>query len=148
MRDALLAAYPWIKSLHLVMVVAWMAGMMYLPRLFVYHFDAERGGEAERFFVVMERRLLKGIINPSMILVWILGATMIYANPALLKEGWFLIKLAMVIGISAAHGAYAGARKKFEKGERPRSQRYWRIMNEVPFVLMIVAVAMAIARPI
>lgn len=148
MRDFLLSNYASLKAAHLVMVIAWMAGMMYLPRLFVYHFDAERGGEAERFLTTMERRLLKGIINPSMILVWLLGGLMLYANPALFAESWFQLKFAMVVGISAVHGVYAGARKRFEKGERPRTKRFWRIMNEAPFLMMIVAVVMVIVRPI
>jgi putative membrane protein len=147
MRDVLLAAYPWLKALHLAAVIAWMAGMMYLPRLFIYHHQAERGGEAERFFVMMERRLLKGIINPAMIAVWALALLMLWANPALLSAGWFHIKLPMVVGISAIHGWYASARKSFERGERPRTERFWRIMNEIPFVLMLVAVFMAVAKP-
>ena len=84
MRATLLEHYATIKAIHLVMVVAWMAGMMYLPRLFVYHHQSAPGGEAETFFKTMERRLLKGVVNPAMILVWLLGATMLYANPALL----------------------------------------------------------------
>lgn len=147
MRDALLAAYPWLKSFHLVMVIAWMAGMMYLPRLFVYHHQSQKGGEAEANFIAMERRLLKGIINPSMIAVWILGSIMIYANPSLLKTPWFLVKFAAVLAISAVHGLYAVAQKKFAAGERPRTEKFWRMMNEVPFVLMIVAVVMVIVRP-
>lgn len=147
MRDALLAAYPWIKAFHLIFVIAWMAGLMYLPRLFIYHHQAEKGGEAERAFTVMERRLLKGITTPSMIVVWLLAVTMIYANPGLFSQGWFHLKLASVIGITGVHGLYAGAQRKFEAGERPRTERFWRMINEVPFVLMIVAVVMVIARP-
>lgn len=147
MRDFLLAHYLWIKAAHLVFVIAWMAGMMYLPRLFVYHHQAEKGGEAERYFTQMERRLLKAIINPSMGLVWILGLTLIFANPALLQLHWFQLKLAGVIGISAIQGLYANAQRKFAAGERPRSERFWRAMNEVPFLLMVVVVAMVIVRP-
>jgi putative membrane protein len=147
MREALLSVYPWIKGLHIAAVIAWMAGMMYLPRLFVYHHQSEKGGEAERFFVVMERRLLRGIVNPAMIAVWGLGIVMTYANPALLETPWFLVKLAAVTAISAIHGVYAGARRRFEKGERPRTERYWRIMNEIPFALMIVAALLAMAKP-
>jgi putative membrane protein len=147
MQDILLTAYPWLKALHVAAVIAWMAGMMYLPRLFIYHHQAERGGEAERFFVVMERRLMKGIINPSMIVVWTLAGLMLYANPALFSAGWFHIKLPMVIGISAIHGWYESARKSFERGERPRTERFWRIMNEIPFVLMLVAIFMAVVEP-
>jgi putative membrane protein len=146
-REFLLSVYPWLKALHIAAVVAWMAGMMYLPRLFIYHHQAERGGEAERFFVEMERRLLKGIINPSMIAVWVIAGLMLYANPGLLGAGWFHIKLAMVIGISAIHGWYARARRAFEQGERPRSEKFWRIMNETPFLLMLVAIFMAVVKP-
>ena len=147
MREALLAAYPFIKGLHIVAVIAWMAGMMYLPRLFVYHHQAEPGGEAERFFVLMERRLLKGIVNPAMIAVWLLAGLMLYAKPALFSSRWFLVKLAIVTSISAIHGLYARARRRFEAGERPNSERYWRMMNEVPFALMIVAALLAVTKP-
>jgi len=146
-RDLLLSAYPLIKATHIAAVIAWMAGMMYLPRLFVYHHQAEKGGEAERFFVQMERRLLKGIINPAMIAVWALAGLMLYANPALLGAGWFHVKLAAVLAISAIHGWYARARRAFERGERPRSEKFWRIVNEVPFLLMLVAVFMAVLKP-
>ena len=147
MRDALLAIYPWIKSFHLIMVIAWMAGMMYLPRLFVYQHQSEKGGEAERYFIQMQRRLLKGIINPSMVLVWVLGIAMLYANPAILSQGWFHVKLALVVAVSAIHGFYASSRRKFEKGERPRTEKFWRIMNEVPFLAMILIVVMVIVKP-
>lgn len=147
MRDFLLTHYQSIKAIHLVMVIAWMAGMMYLPRLFVYHHQSAPGGEAERFFQQMQRRLLKGIINPSMILVWVLGATMLYANPALVSEPWMQVKLTMVTGIAAVHGWYAAAFKRFARGERPRTEKFWRIMNEVPFLAMIVAVVMVIVKP-
>lgn len=129
------------------MVIAWMAGMMYLPRLFVYQHQSEKGGEAERFFIQMQRRLLKGIINPSMIFVWGLGILMLIANPATLSQGWFHLKLALVVAISAIHGFYASARRKFEKGERPRSEKFWRIMNEIPFLATIVIVIMVIVKP-
>lgn len=147
MLEFLLSIYLWIKALHVVAVIAWMAGMMYLPRLFVYHHQAQKGGEAETQLVAMERRLLKGIINPSIIAVWILAGLMLYANPALFSEGWFQVKLAAVLGISAIHGVYAGAQKKFARGERPNTEKFWRIMNEAPFLLMIVAAVMVIVRP-
>ena len=147
MRDILLSIYPWLKSLHVVAVIAWMAGMMYLPRLFIYHHQAERGGEAERAFVTMERRLLKGIMTPAITAVWLIAGLMLYATPSLLEQGWLHVKLATVVGISAIHGFYASAQKALERGERPRDGRFWRIVNEVPFVLMLVAVVMVIVRP-
>ncbi len=139
--------YLWIKAIHLVMVIAWMAGMLYLPRLFIYHHQSEKGGEAERFFVVMERRLLKGIINPAMIAVWILGILMLIANRELLSSGWFHVKFALVLAISGIHGFYAAARRKFEAGERPRTEKFWRIMNEVPFLMLVVIVVLVITKP-
>jgi len=139
--------YLMLKALHLSAVIAWMAGMMYLPRLFIYHLMSSQGGEADGFFVKMERRLLKGIMTPALVAVWLFAVLMLIANPALLKAGWFHVKLPMVIGISAIHGFYAATQKKFERGERPRSDRFWRLMNEAPFVLMLVAVFMAIMKP-
>lgn len=147
MRDFLLAHYFSIKALHIIAVIAWMAGMMYLPRLFIYHHQAKKGGEAERFFVTMERRLFLGIINPSIIAVWLLAGLMLYARPEIMGQGWFLVKFPMVLAISGVHGWYSRARKAFERGERPRSEKFWRMMNEVPFVLMIVAVFMAVTKP-
>lgn len=147
MRDFLLTHYFWIKALHLIAVIALMAGMMYLPRLFIYHHQAARGGEAERLFIQMERRLMRGIINPAMIAVWLLASLLLYANPAILGTGWFMVKFPMVLGISGIHGWYSRARKAFERGERPRTERFWRIINEVPFLMMAVAVFMAVVKP-
>jgi putative membrane protein len=146
-RDFLLANYLWVKSLHIIAVIAWMAGMMYLPRLFIYHVDAERGGEAERLFVVMERRLFLGIVNPSIIAVWALAGAMLYARPDIMGEGWFMAKFPLVLTISAIHGFYSRARKAFARGERPGSVRFWKIINEVPFVLMIAAVFLVVVKP-
>jgi putative membrane protein len=147
MAEFLSGIYLWIKAAHLIFVIAWMAGMMYLPRLFVYQHQSEKGGEAERYFIQMQRRLLKGIINPSMALVWVLGILMLIASPAILSQGWFHVKLALAVAISAIHGFYAASRRKFEKGERPRSEKFWRIMNEVPFLALIVIVIMVIVKP-
>ena len=147
MAAFLSSIYLWIKAAHLIFVIAWMAGMMYLPRLFVYQHRSEKGGEAERYFIQMQRRLLKGIMTPSMILVWVLGILMLIASPAILSQGWFHVKLALAVAISAIHGFYAASRRKFEKGERPRSEKFWRIMNEVPFLALIVIVIMVIVKP-
>jgi len=146
-REFLLSIYPWIKALHIIAVIAWMAGMMYLPRLFIYHHQAEKAGEAERLFTVMERRLFLGIINPSIIAVWLFAGAMLYARPDLMGQGWFMVKFPIVLGISALHGYYSRARKAFARGERPRSEKFWRIVNEVPFALMLVAVFMAVVKP-
>ena len=147
MAEALSAAYLWLKALHILAVIAWMAGMMYLPRLFIYHHQSEKGGEAEKLFVVMERRLLKGIMNPSIGAVWVLGILLLVANREVLSTGWFGFKLAAVIAISGMHGFYASARRKFEAGERPRSEKFWRLMNEAPFILLILIVFLAVLKP-
>jgi protoporphyrinogen IX oxidase len=139
--------YLILKALHLAAVIAWMAGIMYLPRLFIYHLEATPGGEAQAFFIKMERRLLKGIMNPSLVAVWLMAILMLIANPGLLQAGWFHMKLPMVVGISAIHGFYAATQKKFERGERPNTGTFWRIMNEAPFLLMLVALFLAVLKP-
>lgn len=147
MTGFLIDHYNWIKALHIAGVIAWMAGMMYLPRLFIYHHQSQPGGEAAGYFIAMERRLLKGIMTPALVFVWIMAILMITANPALFSSGWFHVKLAAVIGISAVHGFYAASQKKFAGDARPRTEKFWRIMNEVPFVLMLVAVFLAVTKP-
>ena len=147
MQEFLLPYYNWIKSLHLIAVIAWIAGMMYLPRLFIYHHQAEQGGEAADYFVVMERRLLKGIMNPSLIAVWLLGFLMLAVIPAYASSGWFIIKFIAVVGISGIHGFYSASQKKFASGEKPRTEKFWRIINEVPFILLIIIVIMVIEKP-
>ncbi len=146
-REILLSAYLWLKVLHIAAVIAWMAAMMYLPRIFIYHFQAEAGGEAERFFTVMERRLMKGIMTPALVVVWVAALMMLYANPELLTAGWFHVKLASVLTISGIHGVYIGAQRKFEAGERPRTEKFWRYINEAPFVLMLIVLIMVVIRP-
>ncbi|WOI53310.1 protoporphyrinogen oxidase HemJ [Parvularcula sp. LCG005] len=143
----LVSLYPWIKVVHILAVIAWMAGMMYLPRLYVYHHQSKPGGEAEGLYVQMERRLLKGIMNPAMIATWIFGLLMIAAIPAYGSQPWFIIKFLAVISMSGVHGFYSASYKKFAKGERPRTEKFWRIMNEVPFLLLILIVIMVIVKP-
>ncbi len=147
MAEFLAPAYIWIKATHVAAVIAWMAAMMYLPRLYIYHHQSAPGGEAEGYFIAMERRLLKGIMTPAMIVVWLLAIVMIIANPVLLSTPWFLVKLAAVMGITGIHGFYSAAQKKFATGVRPRTEKFWRFMNEAPFILMLVAVFLAVAKP-
>ncbi|MCI5043329.1 MAG: protoporphyrinogen oxidase HemJ [Aquisalinus sp.] len=147
MQEFILSYYNWIKSLHLIAVIAWMAGMMYLPRLFIYHHQAQQGGEADKYFKVMERRLLKGIMNPSLIAVWVLGLLMLVAIPGYASSGWFITKFIAVIGISGIHGFYSATQKKFEYGDKPKTEKFWRIINEVPFILLIIIVIMVIVKP-
>jgi putative membrane protein len=147
MQEFLATHIQWIKVLHLTFVIAWFAGMMYLPRLFVYHHQAEPGGEAAQFFTLMERRLMKGIINPSMIAVWVLGVILMFANPVAAMSVWLHIKLVLVLAISGIHGFYSTSMKKFAAGEKPRTQKFWRIMNEVPFILLILVLILALVKP-
>ena len=138
--------YEWLKAFHIVAVIAWMAGMLYLPRLFVYHADVPAGSERSQMLKVMERRLLKAIINPAMIATWLLGLTLawisgFYASP------WLWLKFALVIGLSALHGHLTKAVRLFAEDRNTRSSRYWRIMNEVPAVLMIGIVLLVVLKP-
>jgi protoporphyrinogen IX oxidase len=138
--------FLWIKSLHVISIIAWMAGMLYLPRLFVYHVDAEAGSVQSETFKVMERRLLKGIINPSMTLAWIFGLWMAYELEAW-RDGWFHAKFALVLIMSGAHGYLSRCVKTFAKDENTRSAKFYRILNEVPTVLMIGIVILVIGKP-
>ena len=139
--------YPWLKVLHLGAVIAWMAAMLYLPRLFIYHHQSEPGGEASRFFVAMERRLLKGIMTPSMVAAWVFAILLMFANSSVLSEGWLHIKIALVLAMTGVHGFYAANQKKFMLDQRPRSEKFWRLMNEVPFGIMILVLIMVLIRP-
>ena len=139
-------AYRWVKALHVVAVISWMAGMLYLPRLFVYHCDVPPGSAQAETFTVMERRLLGIIINPAMIVTWISGLWLVWQLGAYLSA-WFLVKFAAVLLMSVVHGHLSAALRRFADGTNTRSVRYWRMMNEVPAVLMIVIVVMVIVRP-
>ena len=140
--------YLWIKALHVISIIAWMAGMLYLPRLFVYHCAAERGSVQSETFKVMERRLLKAIINPAMGAAWIFGIAMIVLNPEMLKgQGWLHAKLTLVLLMSGLHGVLARHVRLFANDANTKSQKYFRILNEVPTVLMIVIVIPVIVRP-
>lgn len=139
-------ALLWIKAGHIISVIAWMAGMLYLPRLFVYHCETPPGSEGSERFKVMERRLLKGIINPSMIAVWILGLTLAWISGAHLKT-WFQIKFVLVIGLSGFHGFLVARWRDFANDRNTRSARFYRIANEVPAVAMVLIVILAVVKP-
>lgn len=147
MQYELLSHYDWLRAIHLIAVMSWMAGMLYLPRLFVYHVDAKKGSTQSETFKVMERRLLKFIINPAMIVTWLAGLAMLYANPALLSEGWMHAKLLFVVLMSAAHGVLASHTRKFANDANVKTAKYFRILNEVPTALMILIVIMAVVEP-
>ncbi|MCQ8183820.1 protoporphyrinogen oxidase HemJ [Parvularcula maris] len=140
--------YPWFKIAHILSFTAWMAGMLYLPRLFVYHHGAEAGGEAARTFTVMEEKLLRLIMNPAMIATWLFGLLLVAGPYGWHDDGWFLIKFVAVILMSGVHGFYAASRKKFAAGEKPRTAKFWRMINEVPFLLLAIIVAMVILKPL
>lgn len=141
------ALYLWIKAGHVIAVIAWMAGMLYLPRLYVYHADAEKGSDKSETFKVMERRLLRMIVNPAMIAAWLFGGTMIALNPALMHEGWLHVKLTCLLLMQLVHALYARWRKAFERDENTRSASFYRWWNEAPTVLLVVIVIMVVVRP-
>lgn len=139
--------YDLLRGLHIIAVIAWMAGMLYLPRLYVYHTRAAAGSEMDETFKEMERKLLRIIINPAMIATWLFGLLLIGANTGLrggdwtwLGQPWMVVKLVSVILLSGWHGFLAGARRKFEAGANTRSEKFWRMSNELPFLLAIVIV--------
>ena len=137
---------PWLLSLHIIAVIAWMAGMLYLPRLFVYHADAKAGSGLSETFKVMERRLLRAIINPAMIAAWILGLTMATWGHHW-GESWFHAKLALLIAMSIVHAAFSRWRRQFAQDRNLHSAKFYRVVNEIPTLLMIGIVILAIVRP-
>lgn len=140
--------YSWIKALHLISVIAWMAGMFYLPRLYVYHVDALAGSAQSETFKLMERRLLRAIINPAMVASFVFGIWMLtLLGASVWSEGWWHVKLTMIILMSAYHGFLSRWRRDFEADRNRRSARFYRFANEIPTVLMIVIVVMVIVKP-
>ncbi len=138
--------YLWIKAAHIIAVIAWMAGLLYLPRLFVYHCDAEAGSKRSEMLKIMERRLLRAIMTPAMILSFILGGALIYLVG--FDSGWLYAKLALVLALAVNHGLMARWRRDFADDRNRRSQRFYRIANEVPTLLMIAIVILAVVKPI
>jgi len=142
----LASLYPWIKALHVIAVIAWMAGMLYLPRLFVYHCEAAPGSKQSETFKVMERRLLKAIINPAMVATWVLGLWLVWESGAY-KAGWFHAKFALVLALSGLHGFFVHWVRDFATDQNRRTQKFYRIINEVPTALMIGIVILAVVKP-
>ena len=141
-------AYLWIKALHIVAVIAWMAGMLYLPRLFVYHCGAEPGSKQSEDFKIMERKLLRGIITPSMIITFILGGILLgHLDRDSWLEGWLHAKLALVIILLVYHGLMSRWRKDFEADKNKRPAKFYRWMNEVPAILMFGIIIFVVVRP-
>jgi protoporphyrinogen IX oxidase len=143
--------YEWIKAFHIIAVIAWMAGMLYLPRLFVYHCAAEKGSVQSETFKVMEHRLLRGIINPVMILAIALGLSLAWLGPdsryGWFASGWLQVKIALVLALSAVHGLFARWVKAFAADANRHSQRFYRIINEVPMLLLIAIVILVALKP-
>jgi putative membrane protein len=138
--------YLWLKALHVISDFAWMAGMLYLPRLFVYHCDAPAGSQASETFKVMERRLLRAIINPAMIMAWVSGLTLAYWG-GFYSAPWFHLKLATVLILSGVHGFLSACVRRFAQDQNPRSARFYRIINEAPTLCLIVIVIAVIVKP-
>jgi protoporphyrinogen IX oxidase len=138
--------YLWLKALHIIAVIAWMAGMLYLPRLFVYHCDAPVGSPQSATFKVMEWRLLKLIINPAMAATWVLGLILVWLG-GWWSDHWMQAKFALVIAMSAMHGFFVRWVKDFAADRNTRSQKFYRIINEVPTVLLILIVILVVLKP-
>jgi len=138
--------YDWIKALHIIAVISWMAGMLYLPRLFVYHADAATGSVQSETFKVMERRLLRAIINPAMIATWIFGLWLAWHGFGF-HGGWLHAKLALVLGLSGVHGYLSAAVRRFAEDRNEKPARHWRIVNEIPTLLMIAIVILVVVKP-
>ena len=139
--------YLWLKALHVIAIIAWMAALLYLPRLFVYHVDAAAGSVQSETFKVMERRLLKAIATPAMLASWAFGLAVAHVADAW-SSGWFHIKLACVLGLTVIHMMLARQMRRFAEDRNEHTAKYFRILNEVPTLLMIVIVVMVIVKPV
>jgi putative membrane protein len=146
MSETLQTLYPWLKAAHIIAVISWMAGMLYLSRLFVYHCETAPGTSEYERFSLMERKLMRIIINPAMIAVWVFGLLLADSIHAW-SQPWFHVKLLMVLILSGFHGMFSKWRRDFEKGSNTRTQRFYRIVNEVPAVLMMVIVVLVVVKP-
>jgi putative membrane protein len=138
--------YEWIKALHIIAVISWMAGMLYLPRLYVYHCEAEIGSKQSETFKVMERRLLKAIINPAMIVTWLAGIYLAWAGHWYLS-GWLQLKFLLVLVLSAVHGFFVRWVRAFAADQNTYGRKFYRIINELPTVLMIAIVILVVVKP-
>jgi putative membrane protein len=146
LRNLLADYIPWFLALHIIAVIAWMSGMLYLPRLFVYHTQTLPGTPESERFKVMERKLLGVILNPAMIATWLLGLTLVWLTRAD-QQHWFQAKFMLVLAMSGIHGFYAGAVRRFANDANTRPQRFYRIINEVPALLIIAIVILAVVKP-
>jgi protoporphyrinogen IX oxidase len=138
--------YEWAKAVHVMAVIAWMAALLYLPRLMVYHVDAAVGSQQSETFKIMERRLLRGIMTPSMIVSWVLGLYLAWAGFGF-KGGWLHGKIALVLAMSGMHGYLVGRVRAFAEDRNDKSGSFYRIINEVPAVLMAGIVILVVVKP-
>jgi len=139
--------FLWYKSIHIISVIFWMAAMLYMPRLFVYHVDAKKDSEMDKTFQVMENRLLKFIMNPAMILTYFFGFLTAYVYGMVALGAWFHIKMLVVLILTIFHAFLARSVKAFARGENSYSKRFFKIINEVPAILIIIAVIMVVIKP-
>ncbi len=138
--------YPWIKSLHIIFVIYWMAGMVMLPRYFAYHAECEAGSDEDKKWQSRELKLMRIIINPSMVLAWVLGLTLAW-NLGAFSQGWLQLKLLLVLGLSAMHGLLSRWRRAFAEGNNTRSSKFYRMVNEIPSLSIIVIVILVVVKP-
>src|SRR5690606_8031067 len=138
--------YLWAKAIHVIAVISWMAGMLYLPRLFVYHADVEPGSAQSETFKMMESRLLRVIINPAMTLTWVFGLWLAWKGFGF-SGGWLHAKIAAVLALSGVHGYFSAAVRKFAEDRNHKPARHWRMVNEIPTVLMIIIVILVVVKP-
>ena len=138
----------WLKALHVISVIAWMAGMMYLPRLFVYHADAAPGSDKSETFKIMERRLYRGITTPAMLASWLFGLWLAFGFGIVdFSQGWMWLKAVMVLALSGMHGWYGRLTRDFANDRNTRPAKFFRMINEIPFVLAIIIVIAVVVRP-
>lgn len=139
-------AYEWGKAVHVIAIISWMAGMLYLPRLFIYHCDAPKGSQQSETFKVMEQRLLRIIMNPAMVIAWVLGVWLAW-KAQFFTSGWFHAKLTLALLLSGVHGYFSAAVRAFAEDRNTKPTRHWRIVNEAPTLLMIGIVILVIVKP-
>ena len=148
MEDFIIAHYLWFKGFHIIAVISWMAGLLYLPRLFVYHAQAEQFSDKSETFKVMELPLCRYIMGPASIATWVFGGLMLYANwDGIMAMGWMHAKLTLVILITGYHHALGAWRKKFARDENTKSAKFYKICNEIPTLLMIGIVLLVVVKP-
>lgn len=146
-QEFLMANYLYIKAFHIIAVICWMAGLLYLPRIFVYHTGVEKGSEASEIFKTMEYKLLKYIMNPAFIATWVFAGLMIWAFPDIFKQAWFHAKFTLIVILSAFHHVLARWVKRFGADNNEKDHKFYRFMNEVPTIIMVVVVILVVAKP-